>query len=137
LVRITQGGISTVYDADFPEIRATIDKKRYALIANSLLYAKTNGTNRDAEARRKYYPDDDPRTQFFFPIYKSMNKTHARFASHLFGVISWSKYFSNVLLKKEQGIYCVLTNTCNQTFSWLVSADGAKFLGLVSACGMA
>jgi hypothetical protein len=119
------------YRQHFTGIKEAMDRNRYGMLSISRIQHATEADGKSVQIRRQYYPEDDPRTEFFYPVFESF-KEGSPIVAHLYGVISWSKYFANVLLKKDQGIYCVLSNTCNSTYTWLVSAAGTKFLGEVS-----
>jgi hypothetical protein len=116
----------------FATIRKAMDTDQYGMLAATRVMTPSNETGNSVKIRKNYFSKDDPRTDFYYPVVRNSTEKNSPTVAYLYGIISWSKYFSNVLLKKDEGVYCVLQNTCNQTFSWLVSATGVKFLGEVS-----
>jgi hypothetical protein len=52
--------------------------------------------------------------------------------AYLQGLISWSKYFNNVLLKESENIFCVVSNSCGLVHTWSVNKTGASYVGVVS-----
>jgi hypothetical protein len=65
------------------------------------------------------------------PIFESL-EPDANIVGYVEGYVSWNSYFDNVLLKQDEGIYVVVSNSCNGVRTWLVKANYSEYLGDVS-----
>jgi hypothetical protein len=85
-----------------------------------------------SQSTASVFPESMPRSSYGHPIYATLD-SDAPIVGLVQAFISWSKYFDNIMLKEKEGIYCVLSNSCNQTRTWFVKAKSADYLGNVSA----
>jgi hypothetical protein len=76
------------------------------------------------------FSEEDVQSTYIHPVFESLG-ADAPVAGYLQGYISWKALFQTVLLKDE-GVYIVVENTCNQTRTWLASTSGVQYLGNVS-----
>jgi hypothetical protein len=76
------------------------------------------------------FPESSPLSIFGQPIFDSFTP-NASIVGYVQGYITWNNYFNNVLLKEDEGIYVVLSNSCNEVRTWLVKANFFQYLGKV------
>jgi hypothetical protein len=78
----------------------------------------------------KFMPQTDPRSAYVQPIHASLEEG-APVVAYIQAIISWSKYFNNVLLKRSENIFCVVENNIGQVHTWTVNQTGSTYLGEV------
>jgi hypothetical protein len=84
------------------------------------------------ELADKFIPQDDPRSAYTQPIHATLDEG-ASVVGYTQATISWSKYFNNVLLKRSDNIYCVVSNNYGQVHTWSVNQTGSSYVGEVSS----
>jgi hypothetical protein len=71
---------------------------------------------------------EGPQSFLLQPVYDSFkNQT---LVAYLTAVIQWGFLFENVLRDDQQGIVCVMKNTCGQEFTWSVNGKDVLFEGV-------
>lgn len=65
------------------------------------------------------------------PVYRKFNTEHDKknVAGFIVSILSWDKYFENVMENEENSIVVVLENTCNQTFTYNVIGSNVEYVG--------
>jgi hypothetical protein len=115
-------------------ITPKIDMK-YFLQGHRFLQEEASNTSATEQAAAsgpvKLFPETMPISMYAQPIFESFD-TDAKIVGYVDAYISWNSYFDNVLLKKEEGIYVVVRNTCDGARTWLVKVDNFTVLGEVS-----
>jgi hypothetical protein len=79
----------------------------------------------------KVSPSEDPRGVYLAPVFDSFAED-ATIVGYIEGIIAWSIFFKNVLLNKNEGLYCTVRNTCDQVHTWLLDGSGPRYIGPVS-----
>jgi len=72
-----------------------------------------------------------PYSLFVQPVYDSFEEDRALVAL-VQSVVSWELFFTDVVFQGSKGedtIYCVLKNTCGQSYTWLTGTDGIEYQG--------
>ncbi|CAB9502749.1 Receptor-type guanylate cyclase gcy [Seminavis robusta] len=72
---------------------------------------------------------EDPLSFLAYPVFDSFNSTTRKLGGVLIANLYWQIYFRNVLPPNAKGVICVLSNSYNQTFSYLVNGPNATLLG--------
>ncbi|CAB9515748.1 Receptor-type guanylate cyclase gcy [Seminavis robusta] len=72
---------------------------------------------------------DGPITFLAYPVLDSFNTTTRKLGGVILTNLYWQVYFQNVLPTNAQGILCVLSNSFNQTFSYLINGHNTTALG--------
>jgi signal transduction histidine kinase/ActR/RegA family two-component response regulator len=72
---------------------------------------------------------EDPFTFITYPVFDSFAKDR-NFSGALATNIYWKLFFRNILQPSAMGIICVLENSFNQSFSYLLEGPEATYLGL-------
>jgi hypothetical protein len=72
---------------------------------------------------------EDPFTFITYPVFDSFAEDR-NFSGALATNIYWKVFFRNILQPSAMGIICVLENSYNQSFSYLVEGPEAIYLGL-------
>jgi hypothetical protein len=70
-----------------------------------------------------------PRSFMAAPVYQN-NDEDSELVAMLTASLPWDSYFKNVLPEGIDGIFLVVSNTCNQTFSYLIDGPEISYLGL-------
>jgi hypothetical protein len=77
-----------------------------------------------------------PRSVIFQPIYTQHNFHNdnpgldtPKLQGIYFGVLSWQSYFEGLVPEGVNGIYCVIRNDCEQSFTFLINGREAVYLG--------
>jgi hypothetical protein len=83
------------------------------------------------EVNDKVAPTDDRRGSYLAPVFDSFAED-ASIVGYIQGIIAWSVYFKSVLLNKNEGIYCTVRNTCDESHTWFLDGSGSQYIGSVS-----
>ena len=71
-----------------------------------------------------------PASVVVYPLYDDPKSNNPTVVGVLAGVVTWDMFFSTVLHHGVSGMVCVLSNTCDQTFTYrLDGGSAAEFLG--------
>ena len=74
-----------------------------------------------------------PESVIFFPIYKEVKKNQTSsddIVATISSIIPWDNYFLDLLPGGIDGIILVVSNTCNQTFSYEINGPTVQYLGV-------
>ena len=67
--------------------------------------------------------DAERRTVFVAPVFGDVTNTDSHIAGLVHGLFAWKDFLSGILPSDAQGVYVVLTNTCNQTATYKVMGE--------------
>jgi class 3 adenylate cyclase len=71
---------------------------------------------------------DDPISKLFYPVFDNLNSNHTLVAM-LASVINWKTYFQNILPPHVNGVVVVLSNACDQTYTYNIVGAKAFLMG--------
>jgi hypothetical protein len=74
--------------------------------------------------------DKDVRSAYIHPIYDDFSP-NASVVAYLHGSLSWKAYFDHVPSTRDHGVHCVISNSCGQQHTWLVSTNKVTYEGKV------
>jgi hypothetical protein len=72
-----------------------------------------------------------PESVLAAPIFETLDPTNRKVVAVYSAVIPWHFYLENVLPDTVKGIYVVITNTCQQSFTYLVHGPIVTYVGPV------
>jgi len=88
-------------------------------------HAPFRGPNEELEVG---FSVNHPHTSFFCPIFENPTGT-----GHIVGVVSaflgWDSFMANLLPDGANGVYAVVRNTCNQSYTYVINGPSAMFVG--------
>jgi hypothetical protein len=70
------------------------------------------------------FANDRPHAFFFQPIFREIYDVTSDVVGTINALIPWDRYFANLLPEGVNGITCVASNTCGQSFTYFI--DGNK-----------
>lgn len=80
---------------------------------------------------RDAYPESfdkvEPLSLLLQPVFRSFED--ATVVAYVQSIVEWEYVFSNILVK-DQSVFCVVENTCNQSFTFKIDAGNATFEGM-------
>jgi hypothetical protein len=77
------------------------------------------------------FPESDPQSSFTIPVFESF-ENDSKTVGYIEGFMRWSQYFLSSLLKKDLGVYCVISHSAGQAHTWFAEKDKVTYLGHVS-----
>ncbi|CAB9507210.1 Receptor-type guanylate cyclase gcy [Seminavis robusta] len=72
---------------------------------------------------------DDPHGTAMFPVFDSLDVNTRKVVAVFYTFIYWRTYFDNLLPPGADGIFVILENTCNQTYTYQVNGVHSQFIG--------
>jgi hypothetical protein len=73
--------------------------------------------------------EGDPVATMSFPVFNTFDKKNHKIVGILTSLIQFRELFATVLPGQDGGIIAVLSNTCGETFSYVINGEFAIFLG--------
>jgi class 3 adenylate cyclase len=73
---------------------------------------------------------NDPASPFSYPVFDSFDPTTRKVAGIVSSTFYWTFYFENILPINRKGIYCVIENSFNQTFTYRIDGSEALYMGV-------
>ena len=70
-----------------------------------------------------------PESLLVQPIFDNPSSASRQIVASIVAVISWEIYFSGLLHEGVNGMVCVLSNTCGQTFTYTLNGPTASYVG--------
>jgi hypothetical protein len=120
----TQGtgtGLSAFFDPSFTNVL-------YEGIYTDEAHMATHNMVQGGEEGLLFQPNEQPHTVIVTPI-RSNFGPNGGFVGLLSAVISSDKFLSGLLPEGVNGVYVVITNTCNQAFTYIVNGPIAVYVG--------
>lgn len=71
---------------------------------------------------------NDPQTVVVYPVFAKSLVPKAEIVGHLVAVIPWNVFFGNILSSGSAPVTVVMSNTCNEVFSYSVEGHEAVFI---------
>jgi class 3 adenylate cyclase len=71
----------------------------------------------------------DPTSPFSYPVFDSFDPLTRKVAGLISSTFYWRIYLENILPATRHGIYCVIQNTLNQTFTYRIDGSNASYVG--------
>jgi class 3 adenylate cyclase len=72
----------------------------------------------------------DPTSPFSYPVFDSFDLLNRKVAGLISSTFYWRLYLENILPTNHHGIYCVIQNTLNQTFTYRIDGSKATYMGV-------
>jgi class 3 adenylate cyclase len=72
----------------------------------------------------------EPTSPFSYPVFDSFDLVARQVAGVISSTFYWKLYLENILPANRHGIYCVIQNTLNQTFTYRIDGSKASYLGV-------
>jgi class 3 adenylate cyclase len=72
----------------------------------------------------------DPTSPFSYPVFDSFDPVTRRVAGVISSTFYWKLYLENILPINRKGIYCVIENSFNQTFTYRIDGSKASYMGV-------
>lgn len=72
---------------------------------------------------------DHPHAFIWTPLYQEMNNPQSKFVAILATGFAWDFSLRNLLPREVKGITVVISNTCNQTYTYRIAGIDAFYLG--------
>lgn len=73
---------------------------------------------------------DRPHAYVYCPVYNQLGNRSSDVVAYLYGQLAFDTYLVNMLPDAQKGIHAILANTCNDTHSYELTGDRARYLGL-------
>lgn len=70
-----------------------------------------------------------PHSILMAPVYDSFNTSTRSLSGVLHGILPWDSYLTELLPYGVVGIYCIVKNSCGQTFTFQLDGPHAKYVG--------
>jgi class 3 adenylate cyclase len=70
---------------------------------------------------------EDPQTVIVYPVFEDFTED-SKIVGHLVAVIPWNVFFEKILSDKSKPVTAVLSNTCNEVFSYSIEGSDARFI---------
>lgn len=74
-------------------------------------------------------PNDAPHSVLMAPVYDSFDTSKRSLSGIIHGILPWDSYLAELLPPSVNGIYCVLKNSCGQTFTFRIDGPHALYIG--------
>jgi hypothetical protein len=74
------------------------------------------------------YSGEHAQTSILYPVFSSFKKS-ATIVGHIVAVVPWSLFFEGELAEGSQPIEVVVSNTCGQSITFVVTGRSVKFIG--------
>ena len=71
----------------------------------------------------------DPSTGMSYPVFDSFDRKTRKVVGMLGFTLYWKFYLRNILPPNARGIYCVLTNTRNESITYRIDGSEAEYVG--------
>ena len=71
----------------------------------------------------------DPQSIIVLPVFQETGNLHSTIVGHVVAVIPWGLFFQNILQAGTKGIYVVLSESCGQSFTYIINGANGTFLG--------
>jgi class 3 adenylate cyclase len=72
--------------------------------------------------------ENDPISAFYYPVFDEISPNRT-IVGLLATEVSWTHFFEKTLPSSVQGVVCVVENSCNQKFTYVIDGAEATFLG--------
>jgi hypothetical protein len=69
---------------------------------------------------------DRPHVFFFQPIFREIYNNTSEVVAYISALIPWDSFFSNLLPEGVNGIACVASNTCGQSFTYYLDGNSVS-----------
>jgi hypothetical protein len=66
---------------------------------------------------------DRPHVFLYQPIFREIYNSSSEIVGYVSALITWDRYFSNLLPEGRKGITCVVSNTCGQSFTYYLDGN--------------
>ena len=116
-----QAGLSAFFDPSFTDVI-------YEGIYTEEAHAATHDRVQGGEEGLRFRPSEQPHTVVLAPIRRDFGPDGG-LVGLLSAVISSDKFLSGQLPEGVNGVYVVITNTCDQAFTYMVNGPVAIYLG--------
>jgi hypothetical protein len=72
-----------------------------------------------------------PHSRLVYPIFENslQNDANAKVVGLIMNALSWDKYLQDILPQGVAGIYCILQNSCGQSFTYLINGPNVTYEG--------
>ena len=71
----------------------------------------------------------EPSSPFSYPVFDTFDLNSRSVVGLITSTFYWKLYFENILPERSNGIFCVLSNTFNQTFTFRIDGAKATYMG--------
>ena len=72
----------------------------------------------------------DPTSPFSYPVFDSFDPGTRKVAGVISSTFYWKLYLENILPINRRGIFCVIENSFNQTFTYRIDGPKASYIGV-------
>jgi hypothetical protein len=69
---------------------------------------------------------DRPHGYFFQPLFREIYDNTSEVVGELIAIIPWDRYFANLVPEGVHGITCVVSNTCDQSFTYYLNGNSVS-----------
>ena len=76
------------------------------------------------------YEPGEPIGYVHYPVFDSYEDSTKKTVAIVTATVYWRSYFQDILPETVEGIYCVVSNTLAQVFTYRIDGHQAKFLGM-------
>jgi len=70
-----------------------------------------------------------PHTTLMYPVYRTLDEPDSDVVALVINILPWDNYLSGALPEGVNGVYCVLHNSWNQVFTYMIRGNDALFIG--------
>jgi hypothetical protein len=91
-------------------------------------HAHKNGIAEVSEAAQKA-GRNLPLSRMIYPIFESLHQEDSTIVGMIINVLPWDKYLENILPEGVVGVTCVLHNTCDQSYTFLLNGPNVTYQG--------
>jgi Adenylate and Guanylate cyclase catalytic domain len=70
-----------------------------------------------------------PHSPLVYPIFREPQNSESDIVGLVFAILPWDSYVKKVLPEGVEGLYCVLSNTCGQAYTFDIDGPRVNYLG--------
>lgn len=71
---------------------------------------------------------DHPHSMYVHPVYETLEDPSSKLVGYLSSVVSWDRFLSHLLPDGVYGLTAVLTNTCNQSYTYVLDGHRVSYV---------
>jgi hypothetical protein len=71
---------------------------------------------------------DHPHSAFIHPVFEDLTNSSSRLVGFLSSIVAWDAFFGGLLPEGVSGIHAVLSNSCGQSFTYVLEGQRVRIL---------